>query len=193
MNNKFGTIFALSVFAALAIGMGVLSSAHRRQAAVIAGLKSEQNDLDVLRAENEKWKALRVDAAELIRLRQENAELPKLRNQVRQLREASESQDSQEPELMRQLRSENERLQERKRELQELPNRAACIKNLELIDAAKKQWVEQNGLQKGEPITTDVLAPFFPNGFPICPDGGHYSVNRAGASPICSLPGHSIR
>src|SRR5207244_3336039 len=144
---------------------------------------------DALRAENEKWRALRVDTAELSRLRQENAELPKLRNQVRQLREAMKSQDSQEPESMRQLRSENGQLQQQKRELQELPNRAACIKNLKLIDAAKKQWVEQNGLQKGERVTTDVLAPFFPNGFPACPDGGHYSVNRIGAPPACSLTG----
>ncbi len=103
-----------------------------------------------------------------------------------------ESQDSQEPELLRQLRSENEQLQQQKRQLQELPNRAACIKNLELIDAAKKQWVEQNGSQKGERVTTDVLAAFFSNGFPTCPDGGHYSVNRIGAPPACSISGHAV-
>ena len=193
MKTKLRIGFVLCVLAALAIGMGFLSRTERRQDAVIAGLQREKTDLDALRTENEKCKALRVDTAELIRVRQENADLPKLRNQVRQLREAMTSQDSQEPEQMRQLLSENEKLQQQKRELQELPNRAACIKNLELIDAAKKQWVEQNGSEKGDRVSTDVLAPFFANGFPTCPDGGHYSVNRVGAPPVCSIPGHSIR
>jgi hypothetical protein len=192
MKNKFRAGLVLGVLALLAIGMGFLSHTERRQDAVVAGLQREKTDLDSLRAENEKWKAVLVDTAELSRLRQENAELPKLRGQVRQLREAMKSQDSQEPELMRQLLNENEQLQQQKRELQELPNRAACIKNLELIDAAKKQWVEKNGSQKGERVTTEVLAPFFPEGFPTCPAGGHYSVNRIGAPPACSISGHAV-
>ena len=190
MKNKLGAVFSL--LAVLAIGLGFLSCSEFRQDAVLAGLQREKTNLDSLRAENEKWTALRVDTAELIRLRQENAELPKLRNQVRQLRDAMTSQDSQEPELMRQLLSENEQLQQQKRELQELPNRAACIKNLELIDAAKKQWAEQHGLQKGERVPADVLASLFPNGLPTCPDGGHYSVNRIGAPPVCSITGHTV-
>ena len=192
MKNGFRHVPVVCVLAILAIGMGVLSRTERRQGAVLAGLQKEKTDLEALRAENEKWKALRVDAAELTRLREETAGLPKLRNQVRQLRDAMTSQDAREPELMRQLLGENEQLQQQKRELQELPNRAACIKNLERIDASKKQWAEQNGLQTGERITTDVLAPFFPNGFPTCPDGGHYSVNRIGAPPACSTSGHAV-
>ncbi len=192
MKHKLRAALVLSVFAMLAIGMGFLSRTERRQNAVIAGLQREKTDLDVLRAENDKWKTLRVDAGELIRLRQENAGLLKLRNQVQQLREAMKSQDSQEPELMRQLLSENDQLQQQKRELQELPNRAACIKNLELIDAAKKQWAQQNASQKGDRLTSEVLASFFPNGLPTCPDGGHYSVNRIGAPPVCSISGHAV-
>lgn len=192
MKNKFGIVLFLCVLAVLAMGMGFLSRTERRQDVVIAGLQREKTDLEALRAENEKWKALRVDTAEFIRLRQENSDLPRLRNQVRQLRDAMTTQAAQEPELMRQLLGENEQLQQQKRDLQELPNRAACIKNLELIDAAKKQWAEQNGLEKGERVTTDVLAAFFPNGMPTCPDGGHYSFNRIGAPPGCSISGHAI-
>ncbi|MEY2427927.1 MAG: hypothetical protein QOJ40_812 [Verrucomicrobiota bacterium] len=192
MKNGFRHVPVVCVLAILAIGMGFLSRTERRQGAVLAGLQKEKTDLEALRAENEKWKALRVDAAELTRLREETADLPKLRNQVRQLRDAMTSQDAREPELMRQLLSENEQLQQQKRELQELPNRAACIRNLELIDAAKRQWAEQHGAEKGERVTTDVLAAFFPNGFPNCPDGGHYSVNRIGAPPGCSISGHAV-
>ena len=193
MKINLRAVLVLCLLAVLPVGMGFWFRTERRQDAVIASLQREKTDLDASRAENDKWKALQMDNAELIRLRQENAELPKLRNQVRQLRESMKSQDSQQPELMRQLLRENEQLQQQKLELQELPNRAACMKNLELIKAAKEQWVEQNGAQKGERVMTDVLAPFFPNGFPKCPDGGHYSVNRVGAPPVCSIPGHSIR
>jgi len=193
MKKQSGSILVLSAIAIVAIGIGILSRTLLRQDEILAGLQKEKIELDELRAANESLKALRVDTAELVRLRRENADLPKLRSQAWRLREAMRSQDSQEPGMMRQLRSENEQLRQQKRELQELPNRAACIKNLELIDAAKKQWAEQNGLQNGEVVTMEVLAPFFPNGFPTCPGGGHYSVNRAGAPPICSIPGHSMR
>jgi hypothetical protein len=47
-------------------------------------------------------------------------------------------------------------------------------------------------LLKGETVTMEDLAPFFPNGIPVCPDGGHYSVNRVGSPPSCSISGHSI-
>jgi hypothetical protein len=192
MKNRSGAVLVLCACGALALGTGFLSHAARRQDDLISTLQKEKTELDALRAENEKWKTVRVDAAETSRLRQENSELPKLRNQVWQLREPMKAQDSTEPEVIRQLRSENDELRQRKRELRELPNRAACIKNLKLIDAAKKQCTQQNGLQTGEPITTDVLAPLLPNGFPSCPDGGHYSVNRVGSPPACSISGHSI-
>jgi hypothetical protein len=47
-------------------------------------------------------------------------------------------------------------------------------------------------LQKREIVTMEALAQYLTNGLPACPDGGHYSVNRVGAPPACSLPGHSI-
>jgi hypothetical protein len=193
MKRTFGTVLLLSALVVLALAIGILSHILPRQRQMLAALQREKMESDEVRSENAAVQGLRVDAAELIRLRGENTDLPKLRNQVRQLRGAIQGQDSQESEMLRQLRSENEELQRQQRDLQGLPNRATCIKNLELIGAAKKEWAQQNGLQIGEVVTMDVLAPFFPNGFPTCPDGGHYSVNRAGAPPMCSVAGHSIR
>ena len=136
----------MSVIVIFATGIGILSRTARQQDEMLAGLQKEKMELDELRAENKKLKTIQVDAAELIRLRQENAELPKLRNEVWQLRETMQPQDSQEAEAITQLANENEQLQQQKQELQELPDRATCIKNLEMIDAAKtpiggKKWI----------------------------------------------------
>jgi hypothetical protein len=192
MKKNIGTVLALSVIVIFAIGIGILSRTARQQDEMLAGLQKEKMELDGLRAENEKLKTIQVDAAELIRLRQENAGLPKLRNEVWQLREAMQPQDPQKAEAIRRLAGENEQLQQQKQELQELPDRATCIKNLEMIDAAKRQLAEKNGLQEGDRITMDDLAPFFPDGIPVCPDGGQYTVNRIGDPPVCSISGHSF-
>jgi TolA-binding protein len=189
---KFATASMLFLLAALALGIGILSRPVRQQDERLASLQKEKMELEALRAENEKLKGIRVDDAELIRLRQENIELLKLRNEVSQLNQSRQSQESQEPEAGRQLRNENERLQQQIRELQALPDRATCIHGLELIDAAKKQWAEKNGLEKGDLLMLDDLAPFFPDGIPTCPDGGHYNINRIGSPPSCSISGHSI-
>jgi hypothetical protein len=189
---KRGTVLMLFFLAVLASGIGILSRAVHQQDERLISLQKDKMELDELRADNKKLRVIRVDDAELSRLRQENIELLKLRNEVGQLNRSRESQDSQEPEAVRRLRSENEQLQQQIQKLQELPNRATCIQNLELIDAAKKQWAEKNGLQKGEPIIMDDLTPFFPNGILTCPDGGHYDINRIGSSPSCSVSGHSI-
>jgi hypothetical protein len=192
MKLKSATTVLVSVFLVLAAGDALLFRAIRGEGATISGLEREITECLELRAENTRLLALRPDPAEISRLRQENAELLKLRSQAPQLRRDIESQNSQEPESLRLLRGENEQLQQQQLDLRELPNRAACLKNLELMDAAKKQWAEQKGLQKGETVTLEVLSPFFPDGLPACPDGGHYSVNRVGSAPVCSFPGHSI-
>ncbi|MDB6066566.1 MAG: hypothetical protein JWR26_2774 [Pedosphaera sp.] len=189
---KFGTVLMLFLLAVLALGTGILSGPVRQQDERLISLQKDKMELDELRAENEQLSGIRVDDAELIRLRQENIGLLKLRNEVGQLKQSRQSQDSQEPEAVRQLRGENAQLQRQMRELQALPDRATCIHGLELIDAAKKQWAEKNGLQKGDPIMLDDLAPFFPDGIPTCPDGGHYDINRIGSPPSCSISGHSI-
>jgi DNA repair exonuclease SbcCD ATPase subunit len=189
---KARIIAILVALAAFAGGIGVLSRTVNERHEELAALTKEKLELDKLRAENRQLKTIRVDTAEIERLKQETAALPKLRNQERQLRESLQSQDAGEPAALSQLRSENEQLQEQLQLLQQLPSRSVCIQNLELIDAAKSQFAEKNGLLKGETVTMEDLAALFPNGIPVCPDGGHYSVNRVGSPPSCSISGHSI-
>src|ERR1700757_4601202 len=177
MSKQITIILLCLAIVVLMAGTGILSRTVNQQQQTLVALRREKAELDVLRAENEKWKALRVDAGELDSLHRENTDLLKLRNTAQQLREANQAQGMQESEMIRQLRDENAQLQQQNEALAELPNRAACIKNLELIDASKKQWAAQNGMEKGDLVTLDALSAFFPEGIPVCPDGGHYTAN----------------
>lgn len=68
--------------------------------------------------------------------------------------------------------------------------RQACIKNLQAIETAKNIWdTEVNSGKGGTPSVSD-LKPYFPNGFPVCPDGGNYTINPVGQHPVCSIPSH---
>jgi len=79
------------------------------------------------------------------------------------------------------------------RQVQALLDRATCLKNLEQIAAAKEQWAARNEAEKGLPVTIDDLLYFLPGRTAsVCPSGGHYYVNRIGAAPVCSVPGHTI-
>ena len=72
-------------------------------------------------------------------------------------------------------------------------NQNACINNLRQIDAAKQQWaLEKNKTDDVVPGVQDLL-PYLKDGlFPVCPDGGSYSINAVGERPTCSLPGHIL-
>src|SRR5579864_7340272 len=138
----------------------ILSRAVRARDGILADSIQEKQHLDRLRAQNRRLKMIRVDAAELDRLRRENAELPKLRGELQRLQDTWKAQNVAEPVELTQLRAENEQLQQQKRDLQALPNRATCIHNLQLIDAAKNQFVQDNGLITGEPVSPEQLAPY---------------------------------
>jgi hypothetical protein len=72
-------------------------------------------------------------------------------------------------------------------------HRNTCINNLRMIDAAKQQWA----LEKDKPIdavprTRDLL-PYLKDGvFPVCPDGGTYSINNVDTVPTCTVIGHVL-
>src|ERR1051326_5252001 len=108
MSNKFGTTLLLCACLMLALGIAILYEATRRQGKVLAGVAQQIIKCDGLRAENAQLASLRLDADELVRLRRENAEIPKLQRQLWQLRQTLPSQDVQETDLQRELRSEHE-------------------------------------------------------------------------------------
>ena len=166
MNRKLQTMLLSSFCAFFLAGDGLLLWVRRSQGETLAGLRREMAEGFRLRSEHERLVGSRPDPAELALLRQRNADLLKLRNEVSQLRQDVEARQSQEPGVVRQLQVENEELKQRQKDLRELPNRADCIKNLFIIDHAKRQWATEKDLLKGETVTMEALAPYFTNGLP---------------------------
>jgi hypothetical protein len=194
MRTKAESLLPWLLILSLVTGIGVLRTRTRAQENLLAGLRREKQELESLRLANEALEGLQVQTNELLRLRAENAALPGLRHEIRQLHDQEKQpqtasimlQTTPEWRENEQLRLENERL--RNQQVQ-----AACIKNLEQIDLAKRQWAEENKLEGGSLMMLDDLAGYFPGGvIPVCPAGGHYSINRIGSPPACSLNGHSI-
>jgi hypothetical protein len=69
----------------------------------------------------------------------------------------------------------------------------ACIKNLRMIDSAKKQWALENKKADTDTPSREDLAPFFPDKkLPVCPAGGTYTINAVSQRPECSQAGHSL-
>jgi hypothetical protein len=72
----------------------------------------------------------------------------------------------------------------------------ACINNLRLIDAAKQQWALENRKSATDTPTMQDLQPYLGHGpkgeFPVCPNGGVYTIGAVGEKPTCSIPGHVL-
>jgi hypothetical protein len=69
----------------------------------------------------------------------------------------------------------------------------ACINNLRMIDAAKHEWALGKNKQATDVPTEDDLKPYLMNGrFPVCPQGGTYTINAVNQPPTCSIPGHKL-
>jgi hypothetical protein len=68
-----------------------------------------------------------------------------------------------------------------------------CINNLRQIDAAKQQWALENKKQSSDiPTDAELTAYMGRRGFPVCPAGGHYTINTISEKPSCSIPGHQL-
>jgi hypothetical protein len=69
----------------------------------------------------------------------------------------------------------------------------ACINNLRQIEAAKNQWALEKGKTGGDVLTANDLTPYLAGGkFPVCPDGGIYTIGAVTNDPTCSVPGHEL-
>ena len=86
-----------------------------------------------------------------------------------------------------------QQLQLQQQQAAEAANANACINNLRMIESAKDQWaLEKQKTATDVPVAQDLL-PYFKDGtFPVCPDGGSYSINAAGDLPTCSIQGHVL-
>ena len=67
----------------------------------------------------------------------------------------------------------------------------ACINNLRQIDAAKQQWALEKGKKATDTPTKEDLLPYL-RGWPVCPQGGTYTIGAVGEPPTCSIPNHKL-
>ena len=72
-------------------------------------------------------------------------------------------------------------------------NANACINNLHEIAQAKLQWALDKAKNTTDVPAAQDLAPYCKDAvFPVCPDGGTYTINAIGEPPTCSVPGHVL-
>ncbi len=67
----------------------------------------------------------------------------------------------------------------------------ACINNLRQLDGAKNQWALEKGKTTGAVPTKEDLLPYL-RIWPVCPQGGTYTIGPVGENPQCSIPGHAL-
>jgi chromosome segregation ATPase len=86
-----------------------------------------------------------------------------------------------------------QQLQAEQQQQQAAANANACINNLRQLDGAKQQWALDKGKTATDVPTAQDLLPYLKDGtFPVCPDGGTYSINAVGEFPTCSIAGHVL-
>jgi hypothetical protein len=176
-------------------GIGTLSVKIRAQDVAFKRLHQEREGLQKLSLENGRLKSIVIDPVEMERLRRESSLLLKLRNEFGKFTQSNRDSEMPAPleDNIQKLVDEREEILGEEKEIHKLSDRARCIKNLEQIASAKVQWAKDNTAEKGLPVLMENLVDYLPQqSNPICPAGGHYSVNRIGASPACSIEGHSI-
>jgi len=93
-----------------------------------------------------------------------------------------------------QLQQQNlQQLQNAQQQALAVANANACINNLRQIDAAKNQWALEKNKSANDVPTVQDIAPYLKdNTLPVCPEAGTYSLNAAGVSPTCTIPGHVL-
>ena len=206
--------------AVLALGAaGVLYQNSSSKSVELAKLQAEVQELQTLRTENATLKSQQVPAEELARLRKDNLDLLRLRNEIRQARDeknqfAKQTQSAlsevqraqaQAQAAQVQIQSLSTNLQAAKRlsavqaidaQLPSTPVHAAanaCLNCLRLIDGAKQQWALENKKTEDAIPTTQDITPFIKgNIFPICPDGGKYTIGAVNELPTCSIAKHTL-
>jgi hypothetical protein len=192
---------ALMVFAEI-----LLFRAIREKDAALTAAREAQIQTGRMRTELDAMKNSNagLQAAEILRLRKQNEiytnRLAKAQAMIDQL-EAEMGQTATnlntaraaimlQQEHLQQLESENRLVTDAGLAI---IHRNTCINNLREIDAAKQQWaLEKNATLDAMPTVKNLL-PYLKNGvFPVCPDGGTYSINSVEELPTCSVPGHVL-
>ena len=198
--------FAWLCLALMLLAELFLFRALREKDAALADSRAAQTQMRQMQAELDELKNSNagLQAAEISRLRKQNEiltnRLAKAQTMIDQL-EAESAQTAQHLTTARtalQLQQDHlQQLQAENRLVTDagiiIIHRNACINNLRQIDGAKQQWaLEKNKTTDAVPTEKDLL-PYLKDGiFPVCPDGGTYSINNVEAIPTCTTQGHVL-
>jgi len=192
-------------------GVYFLYSEGKTKDAQLAQSTQQSAEFDQLKSENEELAKLKGAGDENARLRKDNEELPRLRGEVQRLNQqvkdlekklnAAQAQGSTlQQQQMSQLAAENQSLRNQAQSNQTVVqtmgkvHSITCIRNLRLLDAAKQHWAQDQGKSADAVPTPDDLLAYLPqNTFPVCPDGGAYTLNAVQAPAQCSVPGHGTQ
>jgi len=194
--------FAWACLALMLVAEFFLFRANHERDAALTDLRAARQQLHQAQAELDDLKnsSAGAQAAEISSLRRQNEVLTgkvgALQKNVDQLQKESQQTAQHLTTARTALELQQEHLQQLQTEQQQAvqaANANACINNLRQIDAAKQTWaLEKNKTDADVPAAQDLL-PYFQTGiFPVCPDGGTYSINAVGAFPTCSIQGHVL-
>jgi hypothetical protein len=196
------------VFGASAGALYFSSSSKNEE---LATLRQQVQQLDGLRSQLDVVQKQAADQADQITsMQKDNQELLRLRGQVQQLGDdkaklvkqlaAAQTQADRSQAEVQQVQaraSENAKAMAEQQILQLKQNQAVvstCINNLRLLDGAKQQWALDNQKTADAVPQPQDLLPYLANRqFPICPGGGHYTLNAVNRAPTCSIPGHALQ
>lgn len=155
-------------------------------------LRDAQTELDAL-----KNSSAGAQAAEIASLRKQNEALTAKASALQKNVERLQMESQQNAQHLSTARSaielQQEHLQQLQAEQQQAANVNTCIGNLRQIDNAKQQWALDKGKNATDVPSAQDLTPYLKDGvFPVCPDGGTYTINALGELPTCSVSGHVL-
>jgi chromosome segregation ATPase len=194
--------FAWVCLALMLVAEIFLFRANHERDAARTDLRDAQQQLHQAQAELDDLKNSSTgrQAAEISSLRKQNevltGKVSALQKNVEQL-QAESRQTAQHLTTARtalELQQANlQQLQTEQQQAKLAANANACINNLRQIDAAKQQWALENTKTTDAVPKAQDLLPYLKDGiFPVCPDGGNYTINAVGELPTCSIQGHVL-
>jgi hypothetical protein len=173
--------------------IAVLGIAMKRQDQEIDRLLERRQEMLALEANLPALPAPGPQTEELMRLRRENQDSSRLKDLAHRLRSSAEldPNDSREKSIT-ELIEENQQLRKHNEALKSLEAASRCVQNLRWLSLAKAQWAATHS-DEAPRVMLEELTAYLPDGLiPQCPAGGHYSVNRIGSPPVCSVLGHAV-
>ncbi len=194
--------FAWVCLALMLVAEILLFRANHERDAAQSDLRTAQQQLHDAQTELDALKnsSTGAQAAEISSLRKQNEALTAKASALQQNVDRLQADSQQAAQHLTTARTALELQQQHLQQLQveqqaaaAAANTSACINNLRAINDAKQQWALDKGKTATDVPTAQDLLPYLKDGvFPLCPEGGTYSINAAGDLPTCSIQGHVL-